>query len=152
MKKEYPRNFYLHTLYMNAGRNINEKVFRTAANSINYECFDYEYNSLSINTQNQQLYIDDPYSAFFHSLCRKISYKIYSNDFIIYTMSPYYHSDVICQLLIPEKNCFFCNSSALRISKVSKLYISSNADKLYDLHAISYDFFEKSIKKQQESV
>lgn len=152
MKKEYSRSFYLHTLYMNAGRNINEKVFSTAARNIDYELFDYECDNLAISTHNRQLYVDDPYGAFFHSLCCRISYQIYRDDFIIYIMSPYYHSDVICQLLVPEKNCYLCNSFTSHIGKVNKLYTNSDSDKLSDLHAISHDFFEKSIKKQQESV
>ena len=156
MKNRINRNCYLNTLYINAAKNINEKVFTAAFQSIDYKVSDDKYSSILNNCGSNSaikdycFFIDDPYCAFFHHLCCRLSQKIYCDNFVIYIMSPYHHSDVIYGMLVPfQKHYFYCSDNA-NVCKVDKLYVSDDISKISELADISREFIEKSIRKQQE--
>ena len=143
-------SLYIKNLYVNAGRTVMDRIFSVLSPTVNYDILDAVYKALNFNAADIKYCVCDCYGVFFHKLCCALSQNVYSECTVYYILSPYHHTDIVCQMLIPEKNAFFSNDYLQDDCKVNNLYRVKYIDKYHTYLHFAEELFEKSEKIQQE--
>ena len=141
--------FYIKTLYLNAGKSIMDRIFSIFAPYVNCRRTDCIVKHTALSPTDTDFSVNDIYFAFFHKLCLLLTKIIYPKDTVYLIMSPYHHTDVICQMIIPGKNSVFTNSAHKNKCKDLHLYTIDGDEKYDDYLIFANNLFKKSEKIQQ---
>ena len=142
-------SFYIKTLYLNAGKSIMDRIFSIFAPYVNCRRTDCIVKHTALSPTDTDFSVNDIYFAFFHKLCLLLAGTIYPKDTVYLIMSPYHHTDVIYQMIIPGKNSVFTNSAHKNKCKDLCLYTVDGDEKYDDYLIFANNLFKKSEKIQQ---
>ena len=106
MTNEQKELLYLQNLYLDAGRNIKDKLYYTYSRYIDFGLID---NITANIIDTTDLVICDYIGAFFNELCLMIIEPLPYAKTIYITISPYYNFDVIWSVTIPEHSINIIN-------------------------------------------
>ena len=146
MKPNYSRALYIKTLQENTGKILMDKLFDKYCSYINYTTL----NKI-IGIDTGIIMLNDPFGAFFDTLCLKISQNCKGENTVLYQiMSPYHKKEVIYGLLVINNDCMLKKILNLPMCKPYQLYTVnfSNNDTKY--LSFSNNIFKTSNKIQQE--
>ena len=139
MTKKQNRLLYLQNIYTEAGKTIMQKLFDEYLKYINFA----HMAKFSVS-DNSCVFICDPVSAFFDTLCQQLEKDKFCNETIYYIMSPFHKKDVVCGMLVATKNIFIKNSQNFSLCKAVNLYSIAFDQKTIKYLQISSNLFKKS--------
>lgn len=133
-------------MYINAGKSVMEHNLQHFGRYTDYALVDQLVNEIKSSQNSIIVYLNDKIGTFFDILCNKLLNEVYKNELVFITLSQFYHSDIICQLLIPDKNCVLTNIHHNGTCKVSKLYTNDLTKNSGYNYNIACEYFKLSEK------
>lgn len=134
----------LKKLYMNAGKSVMEQSYQHFKKYINYSTADKMITYIKQHKYAQQICLCDKTGAFFDYLCQRLCNEVYNEELVFVTISPYFNTDLACQLFIPFHGCLFTNNMAEPMCKADNLYSNKTFEHAQYYYNIASEFFIKS--------